>query len=407
MVGRARSKYSAVKVAPAPKIFEDQKRWQKVRFGDVVRNVNEVANPVADGIERFIGLEHLEPGQLRVSSWGRVSEGTTFTRKCRAGQVLFGKRRAYQRKVAVADWEAVVSGDIYVFAPSSQALHPGLLPFICMSDAFMEHAIGTSAGSLSPRTNWSSLARFEFRLPPAKDQARIVDLLHAANATAEAWANVEQAMQVEAGLLAGTVLGNPKIKRQILGNLLKGIVAGKSVIGAPEPAKDREKGVLRVSAVGRQRFERLENKRLLRPGEFLPEYSVHGGDFLMSRCNTPELVGSVCIVDTDYPNLMLCDKTLKLEFDEKQILPTYALAILSSPALRTQIQARAVGTGRAMKNISQASIAEFVLPVPSIPDQQMLVSEIQGRAATLGAIQSHEQKSRELVRTLATKLVRP
>ncbi len=63
------------------------------------------------------GFEHLEPGSLHIRAWGDGADGTTFTRRCRPGQVLFGKRRAYQRKVAVAEFDAVVSGDIYVLAP--------------------------------------------------------------------------------------------------------------------------------------------------------------------------------------------------------------------------------------------------------------------------------------------------
>jgi hypothetical protein len=105
----------------------DRKGWRRVRFGDVVENSNESErDPEAAGVERFIGLEHLEPGSLHVKSWGNVADGTTFTRRCKRGQVLFGKRRAYQRKVAVAEFDAVVSGDIYVLAPKNDKLLPEL-----------------------------------------------------------------------------------------------------------------------------------------------------------------------------------------------------------------------------------------------------------------------------------------
>lgn len=155
----------------------DRRGWERVRFGDVVENINETERaPAEAGIERFIGLEHLEPGSLHVCTWGDVAEGTTFTRRCRPGQVLFGKRRAYQRKVAVAEFDAVVSGDIYVLAPKNHRLLPELLPFLCLSERFFQHAVGTSAGSLSPRTNWSSLAGFEFDLPPLDQQRRIAEI---------------------------------------------------------------------------------------------------------------------------------------------------------------------------------------------------------------------------------------
>lgn len=125
----------------------DRTGWTKVRFGEVVQNLNEtVREPGEAGIERFIGLEHLEPGSLHVRQWGNVADGTTFTRRCRPGQVLFGKRRAYQRKVAVAEFDAVVSGDIYVLAPADGRLMPEPLPFLCLSERFFQHAVGTSAG---------------------------------------------------------------------------------------------------------------------------------------------------------------------------------------------------------------------------------------------------------------------
>lgn len=153
--------------------------WAKVKFGDVVRlNTDRVADPQAAGIERYVGLEHITPEDLHIHSWGLVAEGTTFTNLSEPGQVLFGKRRAYQRKVAVADFEGVCSGDIYVFETKDHSvLLPDLLPFLCQTEGFFQHAVGTSAGSLSPRTNWQQLAGYEFPLPPLDEQRRIADVL--------------------------------------------------------------------------------------------------------------------------------------------------------------------------------------------------------------------------------------
>ena len=89
--------------------------WTRVAFGDVVRLSRERApDPEAAGFTRYVGLEHIDPGDLTIRRWGRVSDGTTFTNVFRPGQVLFGKRRAYLRKVAVPDFGGVCSGDIYV-----------------------------------------------------------------------------------------------------------------------------------------------------------------------------------------------------------------------------------------------------------------------------------------------------
>ena len=154
--------------------------WRIMRFGEAASNVDITEhNPLANGIERYVGLDHIDPESLHLKRWGLIEEGTSFTRKFVKGQVLFGKRRAYQRKVAIADFDGICSGDILVFEAKNDLL-PELLPFIVQSEGFYEYALSTSAGSLSPRTKWKDLAAYEFALPPKDEQRRIADILWAA-----------------------------------------------------------------------------------------------------------------------------------------------------------------------------------------------------------------------------------
>lgn len=158
----------------------DKSTWKCVAFGDVVNNLNEtVRDAEAAGIDRIVAMEHLDPGELKIQRWGSTEAGTTFTRRVKPGQTLFGKRRAYQRKVAYAEFEAICSGDIYTFEAGEAQLLGQFLPFLVQSNEFFDHALDTSAGSLSPRTNWRDLANFEFDLPPLDEQKRIADLLWA------------------------------------------------------------------------------------------------------------------------------------------------------------------------------------------------------------------------------------
>lgn len=157
--------------------------WIRVKFGDVVRNVNENSRDFeGDGIDRVVGLDHLDPGSLRLLRWDNLidrPDGTTFTRKFKPGHVLFGKRRSYQRKVAVPDFHGVCSGDILVFEPADKRILDEFLPCLVQSDGFFDHALSTSAGSLSPRTKWAELAKYEFALPPVEAQLRISGLMQA------------------------------------------------------------------------------------------------------------------------------------------------------------------------------------------------------------------------------------
>jgi type I restriction enzyme, S subunit len=174
--------------------------WRTVRFGDVVRNANLTERePDTAGLDRIVGLEHLDPENLHIRRWNTLENGTSFTRKFVPGQTLFGKRRAYQRKVAFAEFEGICSGDILTFQPNDpEVLLPELLPFICQTDAFFDHALGTSAGSLSPRTSWKALQDFEFSLPHIEDQKRIAEILWAADETFERWQDCADQLQAVA-----------------------------------------------------------------------------------------------------------------------------------------------------------------------------------------------------------------
>lgn len=160
----------------------DKTGWKKYRFDEVCRQVNEATkDPAAEGLDHVIGLEHIEPNNLHITHWDTLEKETTFTRKFRKGQVLFGRRRAYQRKVAYAEFDGICSGDILVFEAIEKVMQPELLPFLIQSDGFFQKALETSAGSLSPRTKFKELADYEFLLPPKPEQKRLAALLWAAD----------------------------------------------------------------------------------------------------------------------------------------------------------------------------------------------------------------------------------
>jgi len=164
----------------------DKTGWKKVKFGEVCRQVNETArNPQEEGLIHVVGLEHIGSNDLHIRSWNTLERETTFTRKFVKGQVLFGRRRAYQAKVAYAEFDGICSGDILVFEAIKSKLLPELLPFMVQSQKFYNKAVETSAGSLSPRTKFKDLADLEFLLPPKDQQARLAELLWAADEVVE------------------------------------------------------------------------------------------------------------------------------------------------------------------------------------------------------------------------------
>lgn len=151
--------------------------WKPVKFGDVVTEPKESTRDiVGDGFEHIVGLEHIETENIHLKRWMEVGGETTFSKVFRKGDVLFGRRRAYLKKAALANFDGVCSGDITVFRTKPNLL-PDLLPFIVNNERFFDYAIKHSAGGLSPRVKFKDLANFEFLLPPKEEQKKLAELL--------------------------------------------------------------------------------------------------------------------------------------------------------------------------------------------------------------------------------------
>lgn len=208
-------------------------RWKMLKFGEVVKNANLVLRDTGShGIDRVVGLEHLDPENLHIRRWDSLEGGTSFTRKFVASQTLFGKRRAYQRKVAYAEFDGICSGDILTFEPKNpKILLPELLPFICQSDAFFNHALDTSAGSLSPRTSWAALQNFEFPLPPLTEQKRIAEILWAMDEVICSQRSLVTEARNAQLVFFESRMNVDAVNRTLLSEALQTIVAGKSPQG--------------------------------------------------------------------------------------------------------------------------------------------------------------------------------
>ncbi len=157
----------------------DKSDWTPVKFSDIVFEPKESSkDPKADGIKHVVGLEHIESEDIHLRHSANLDTSTTFSKRFAAGDVLFGRRRAYLKKAAQAKFNGICSGDITVFR-AKENLMPELLPFIVNNEKFFDYAIKHSAGGLSPRVKFKDLANYEFLLPPKDQQAKLAELLWA------------------------------------------------------------------------------------------------------------------------------------------------------------------------------------------------------------------------------------
>jgi restriction endonuclease S subunit len=162
--------------------------WQRVKFGELATCINDrVDDPSTAGVECYVGLEHLDPESLKIRRWGSPEDVESTKLRFKPGDIIFGKRRAYQRKLAVAEFEGICSAHAMVLRAKPDVVLPEFLPFFMQSDLFMERAVEISVGSLSPTINWKALAQQEFALPPLQEQQQMATALITLQNTSEAF----------------------------------------------------------------------------------------------------------------------------------------------------------------------------------------------------------------------------
>ena len=160
--------------------------WKAWRFDQMATNVNvRIDNPSESGMEHYIGLEHLDADSLKIRRWGTPNDVEATKLMFKKGDIIFGRRRAYQRKLGVAEFDGICSAHAMVLRPKSDVVVPEFLPFFMQSDLFMNRAVEISVGSLSPTINWKTMAVQEFLLPPLSQQSKVTELFLAIDAAVE------------------------------------------------------------------------------------------------------------------------------------------------------------------------------------------------------------------------------
>jgi restriction endonuclease S subunit len=172
-----------------------KKGWRTWRFDQMAVMVNDrIDNPSEAGVDRYVGLEHLDANSLTIRRWGSPSDVEATKLRFRAGDIILGRRRVYQRKLGVPDFDGICSAHAMVLRARPEVTLPEFLPFFMQSDLFMERAKQISVGSLSPTINWKTLAAEQFALPPLDEQRRIAEVLGAIRSAHDLYSRVSGAI---------------------------------------------------------------------------------------------------------------------------------------------------------------------------------------------------------------------
>lgn len=159
----------------------------KYRFEQIAINSTKKKKPIEEDRFTYLGLEHLDSGSLKVTRFGSDVAPIGEKLVMRKGDVLFGKRRAYQKKVAIAPFDGIFSAHGMVLSPNTDVIDPNFFPLFISSDYFLDAAIKISVGSLSPTINWRDLKILEFELPDLDTQRKLTAVLWSINETMESY----------------------------------------------------------------------------------------------------------------------------------------------------------------------------------------------------------------------------
>lgn len=168
--------------------------------------------------------------------------------------------------------------------------------------------------------------------------------------------------------------------------IIKSVSSGVSVNASDQPVEEEGFGVLKTSAVAGGTFIPAENKSIWDAEHDRLACPVTKNTIIMSRMNTPNLVGESGYVAKDYPNLFLPDRLWQISFDEGRVFVPFMALLLASKEARHALSAMATGTSPSMKNLAIEEMASLLVPVPTLEEQQSIYDEVARRDATIGPL---------------------
>ena len=334
-----------------------------VCLGDVATEVRETTKN-STGMP-VVGLEHLVPGEIELSQWAEDSDNT-FTKVFRKGQVLFGRRRAYQKKASVATIDGVCSGDITVIMAREEKLLPELLPFIVNDDRFFDFAMEKSAGSLSPRVKWAQLAEYSFELPESvKKQRELASLLWAIERSRKAYKVLEKQADdlVKSQFVEvfgeSKAYGSPTTVADVCINTMIGPFG--SALHINETTEEGEIFVLGTDNAVDNVFNVYKKRYIdLKKYESLKKYTVKPKDIIVSMMGT---IGRTAIIPDDFGTAIISSHLCCLTPDPEKVRTEFLNAILQlHDGVLKQINDQKKGTIMSGLNLKIINGLSFCLP---------------------------------------------
>lgn len=361
---------------------------------------DRVDDPSEAGVEYYVGLEHLDPESLKIRRWGVPEDVEATKLRFQPGDIIFGRRRAYQKKLAVAEFEGICSAHALVLRAREDVVDKDFLPFFMQSEVFFERAMAISVGSLSPTINWKTLAQQKFAIPPLDEQRRIAEMLWAADESGRHWYSaLERLQETQAvfsfSLFAEMPAETPRVAAtEVCEKITVGIVVKPASYYVP-------KGVpaLRSLNVFPDRFVLDDVVELSESGHAAHQKSrLRQGDVVVVRSGRP---GDAAVIGPELDGANCID--LIIVRPNERLRPEYLSRFLNSAFGRRQFASGTAGTAQQHFNVGE--FKRLQIPLPSLPEQDRIVGILRGLNEEFDVLGRHIDTTKALSHRLREHLL--
>lgn len=369
----------------------DKSNWKTYRFDEIAKNISERVDPNNTDLKVYIGLEHIDSESLHITRHGSPYDVNGQKLKFYKGDIIFGRRRAYQRKAGIATWDGFCSAHALVLRANPDVIEPELFPFFLHSDLFMNRAIDISVGSLSPTINWGTLKHQEFVLPPKEIQNELAQLL---------WKVNDLILKEKEAFEAHKILKLSAVKKYLLGqhkdgpkqkspygdvpqkwNLvplveLKDVKDKHSFTGGPfgsnlksEHYTEHGIRVLQLQNIGKGEF--LGDYKIytsIKKADELQSCNIYPGEIILAKMSP---VGRCAIIPEDEKRYVMCSDGIRLKVDPNKYDNKFVYHAINSVHFLKHTESKCSGTTRS--RITLADLKKIPVVIPETKEEQVVL----------------------------------
>ncbi|WP_010196971.1 restriction endonuclease subunit S [Psychrobacter sp. PAMC 21119] len=412
------------------------KEWEMWKIAHAYLEIGSGTTPPSSNEAWYVGdIPWVTTGELRekiiLDTKKKVSKKTIKAfptlRIYPVGSIAIAMYGATIGRLGILGVEATTNQACCVMSQSNVIFNKFLYYWM---QAFKDDIVRLSSGGGQPNINQETVASLKVSTPRYKEQVHITNFLDHETAQIDTLIDKQQTLiqllkekrqavishavtkglnpdapMKESGVeWLGSVPEGWEVLR--LKHLISSLDSGCSVNAADTPAQDNEIGVLKTSCVYTRTFRVEENKTVFKEDLSRVKCPIRKGAIIISRMNTPDLVGASAIIDVDAKNIFLPDRLWQTNFNNNfDLAPEFLASFMTIRGFRNQISLAAEGASSSMQSISKEDYLSISCILPPIKEQRKIVNHIEEMQNKFNGLVNNAEQAIQLMQERRTALI--